>query len=272
MWTELLLSFLILSVLRFGIELLILRPIARCFVQGPLATKVSTEWVKSIYYIVSSIAGVHILRNAEWFEMFNIAKLFLGAYKEISTEERIYYIIQTSFYIHLLFAFFCYEEHGKRNYWDMLVHHIITLFATASSMYCGAHRIGIVILVLHDIPDIFGGLSKSSNLIHFFPGAAIGLVMLIVSWFILRLCYFPYVIIKGAAMPGYEQVQLGTYNPTVFYLTILTLVTLWCLHVYWWTCFVRILRDAVSSNECGDKYLSETTVRDNTGKLACEKE
>ena len=43
----------------------------------------------------------------------------------------------------------------RKDFWQMFVHHMITLLLLSLSWVCNLHRVGSLVLVVHDCADIF---------------------------------------------------------------------------------------------------------------------
>ena len=64
-----------------------------------------------------------------------------------------YYMIELSFYWSLLF--FQFMDTRRKDFWQMLAHHIVTLLLIHFSWITNFVRIGTLIMLLHDFADIF---------------------------------------------------------------------------------------------------------------------
>ncbi|CAG0895516.1 unnamed protein product [Cyprideis torosa] len=64
-----------------------------------------------------------------------------------------YYMIELSFYWSLLF--FQFLDTRRKDFWQMLVHHVVTISLIVFSWITNFHRIGTLIMLLHDCADVF---------------------------------------------------------------------------------------------------------------------
>ena len=62
-------------------------------------------------------------------------------------------MISMSFYWSLAVSQF--YDVKRKDFWQMFIHHIATLLLLAFSWVCNLHRIGSLVLFLHDCADIF---------------------------------------------------------------------------------------------------------------------
>eukprot|EP00771_Trimastix_marina_P001895 gnl/Trimastix_PCT/3005.p2 GENE.gnl/Trimastix_PCT/3005~~gnl/Trimastix_PCT/3005.p2 ORF type:complete len:324 (+),score=93.41 gnl/Trimastix_PCT/3005:67-972(+) len=263
--------FALMIFLRMSIEYCMMRPLMRFFASGSLVKKLAAEWTKLLYYIGTTIWAYTILTNVENPWLKDPEQAFTNFPHEFTPEFRLFYMFQFAYYWHLLSFFLFVEERGKRGFWDMFVHHCVTLALVGMSLVLGFFKVGMVIMWLHDFTDVPATLSKLFNLHDWFLGAASTLVVNMIFWFLLRLVYFPYVILKGTIYGGWvhvhKQGQLGLVPYVLFQLFLITLVV---LHAYWEYCFGRIIFDSTRDSKCKDRYLSETTVTLENGQTVGE--
>lgn len=76
----------------------------------------------------------------------------------------------------------------RKDFWQMFVHHIVTLLLMSLSWICNLHRVGSLVLVVHDCADIFLEVSFYTYIISFFC-----LEFFILSWTWLRLEFLIYI-------------------------------------------------------------------------------
>ncbi len=65
---------------------------------------------------------------------------------------KLYYIIETAFYTHQILII--NAEARRKDHWQMMTHHVITVFLMGASYYYNLTRIGCLIMVLMDFCDI----------------------------------------------------------------------------------------------------------------------
>lgn len=74
-----------------------------------------------------------------------------------------YYMISMAFYWSLTVTQFF--DIKRKDFWQMFLHHMVTLLLMALSWVCNLHRAGSLVLVVHDCADIFLEVSVVPNLI-----------------------------------------------------------------------------------------------------------
>lgn len=111
---------------------------------------------KFLYYTFSALYGFSVLKNSNWVLK---KELYIIRYiEEIPFQYRIYYFISISYYINEAIALFI--EPKRKDFFQMLLHHISTLMLLGYSYKTGFIRYGVSILFLHDISDPFLELAK----------------------------------------------------------------------------------------------------------------
>lgn len=71
----------------------------------------------------------------------------------LSAPVKFYYLTQTSFYLHQILVL--HAEARRKDHYQMLTHHVITVVLMVTSYYYGLNRVGCIIMVLMDWCDIF---------------------------------------------------------------------------------------------------------------------
>lgn len=66
---------------------------------------------------------------------------------------KFYYLLQTAFYMHQVLII--NAEARRKDHWQMMTHHVITIFLMIGSYFYNFTRIGCLIMVLMDWCDIF---------------------------------------------------------------------------------------------------------------------
>lgn len=107
---------------------------------------------RCIYYTYSFVYGIIVLWNKPW--LWDVNECWYG-YPHQSVENDIwwYYMISMSFYWSLTATQFF--DVKRKDFWQMFIHHMVTLLLMALSWVCNLHRVGSLVLVVHDCADIF---------------------------------------------------------------------------------------------------------------------
>ena len=125
-------------------------------IQNTRVKFVVSGW-KFINYCITSAIGIYCLSVEEW--MWNPVLYFKNFdFQSLSAPIKLYYQIGLASYIYASISVFIQPK--QKDFYIMLVHHVTTLFLIYTSLLSGLHRIGSVILVLHEISDPFMEVAK----------------------------------------------------------------------------------------------------------------
>lgn len=158
--------------------------------------------------------------------------------------------------------FFCIGYHLQRltrlvvnpgfDWLEMGAHHVVTIYLLVISIYGNYLRIGIVVLMVNDVSDIFVYVAKicsyveSKALLVTFP-------LLMITWAYWRIYEFVLTVIPMTRMhPEYcNACRIGTYGMGV----------LWLLNIYWFSLFAKMAYRLVVKNERRDITTVEKSER-----------
>ncbi|KAL7702806.1 dihydroceramide synthase [Lotmaria passim] len=120
----------------------------------------------AVFYIVSSLFGYYVQRDAPWFKLplDDEASLHLLLPHPYNPPRSLlmYYHYALAFYFAELVSLFLVERHVKRSdYMEYFLHHITTLLLILFSHIGLEHRFGAYVLFIHDASDIMLSTSKT---------------------------------------------------------------------------------------------------------------
>lgn len=155
-----------------------------------------------------------------------------------------YYHVELGGYLHQLF----WTEIHRADFVEMFLHHIITISLITASYLTNYTRIGVSIMLIHDLSDIFLEVAKVFNYtskVKEFKWWAKNLcdlffVTFAIVFFVTRLMIYPRYILYSVIVEGVEQFGCEFGGCYVF---IGLLSALQCLHIFWfYTIFVMLYR------------------------------
>ena len=125
----------------------------------PIYLKYQVAFWKFFIYSFCSIYGFFTLYDKEWLltptEYWNpLPNTDLGG-----PLQEYYYFIFTQY---LYASFRMINEPKQKDLFQMIIHHIVTLFLIGFSFTLGYRRVGVAIMLLHDIADPFMEFAKIS--------------------------------------------------------------------------------------------------------------
>jgi hypothetical protein len=144
-----------------------------------------------------------------------------------SNEVRWYYFLSMGHYLHLFVTQFF--EPRRKDWWEMFIHHIVTMALLFFSYIVNFVRIGTVVLLCHDGSDVFLELAKLFNYMKMGTLCDATFVIFALAFFIGRLVLYPWRVVYVAVVLGSEQV--GVWRG--FYIFVGLLMVLQVLHLFW---------------------------------------
>jgi len=157
-------------------------------------------------------------------------------------------------------------EKRHKDYFEMYLHHVVTIALVASCVAFKFQPAGLLILLVHDSSDIVADLLKMSNYMKFdgpkfFFLTEVFFMSNLGSWLYLRLWRFPWLIhtcfITSQATCAPPDIRgkwwLGSRDEIPYQLVLIGLLfILLALHFYWFALFLRILYRLVSGSNAHD--------------------
>lgn len=135
---------------------------------------------------ILSFIGIMVLKNEPWLFNFDDYKIVAS---HIPTKIKFYYIFESCYYLNELFTMFV--EPKKKDFYQMVLHHLITLLLMKLSFNTRFYKFGAAIMILHDVSDPFLELAKVENYLKNVIFPDIIFLMFTCVFFGARLIIFP---------------------------------------------------------------------------------
>lgn len=208
---------------------------------------------KGVYFATAELLALLVTFNEPWFR--DTKWFYVGPGDQIwphlnaKLKLKMLYTFSGGFYTYSIFAL-CFWETRRKDFGVSMTHHVGTLMLIIISYVTNLQRAGSVILALHDASDVFleiGKLTKYSG-VQVVPEIAFGLFAL--SWLLLRLLYFPFVIIESTTYGVLQVLDKKKHpnGPWLYYALNTLLISLLVLHVYWWVLIWRMIMKQVQNS------------------------
>eukprot|EP01114_Cavostelium_apophysatum_P015766 TRINITY_DN4367_c0_g1_i1.p1 TRINITY_DN4367_c0_g1~~TRINITY_DN4367_c0_g1_i1.p1 ORF type:complete len:342 (+),score=50.68 TRINITY_DN4367_c0_g1_i1:116-1141(+) len=213
---------------------------------------------KVLFYIISWTSGMWITLRLGL--LSNTMSCWAG-WPNIPLEWDTYqfYLFQLGFYWHSLYAHFVYEV-KRKDFWPLLLHHVVTILLIYFSYVIGFHRIGVLVLVCHDINDIVFEYGKTLVYQKKEPHTTIVFVFIVLFWILSRLFTFPAFVIWSV----FHELYIMPSDVFPFYLMFVgCLLFLLCLHIYW---FGLMTQMAIKVATAGEEVVDTREDDENSGK------
>lgn len=165
---------------------------------------------------------------------------------------KFYYHIELGSYLHQLL----WTEVSRSDSVEMLLHHFITLTLIFASFVTNFTRIGTLIMLIHDLADVFLEFAKVLN--YTSKGKGHGwlknwtdgvFVIFTLTFFVTRLVIYPRYILYSLFTIA---VPMFTLNFIGAYVWIGLLVSLQLLHVFWFYLILRMVYRLATASIEGD--------------------
>ncbi|XP_036227975.1 ceramide synthase 6 isoform X1 [Bactrocera oleae] len=192
---------------------------------------------RCIYYSYSFTFGIIVLWDKDWF--WDIKHCWYGyPHQSISSDIWWYYMISMAFYWSLTVTQFI--DVKRKDFWQMFVHHMVTLLLMALSWVCNLHRVGSLVLVVHDCADIFLEAAKLTKYAKYQKLCDFIFAIFTVVWILTRLGFFPRIIYSSSV----EAPNILPMFPA-YYIFNTLLISLLFLHVVWTYLILKIVVDSL---------------------------
>ncbi|XP_060641072.2 ceramide synthase 1 [Anolis sagrei] len=235
-----LLGALALTLARRAAAHTLLRPFAEwCQLPPKDAAKMPESAWKLAFYTLSWSYSTYLLFFAGYPFFHDPPSAFVDSElgTEVPTDIAIAYLLQCSFYVHSLYSTL-YMDVWRKDSVVMLVHHVVTLLLLAFSYIFRYHRVGILVLFLHDISDVQLEFTKLNVYFKYRGGvyhrlndviSNAGCLSFGISWFWFRLYWFPLKVLYASC---HTCLQTMVFVPYYFFFNgLLFLLTL--MNLYW---------------------------------------
>jgi len=151
-----------------------------------------------------------------------------------------YYMVELSFYWSLLITQFF--DVKRKDFLEMFIHHLATISLMVLSWTCHLHRIGSVVLLLHDFADHWLELAKLGRYTKYQKLCDTCFVMFSLTWVYTRLAYFPTIVIFSTSLEAGQILQMfPAYYVFNFLLTLLLI-----LHLIWGYFILKVAYKALT--------------------------
>lgn len=218
------------------------------------ARKFSESIWKTLFYSVSFAWGFYLIasRDFVWALSFDAAfthvpHLYMNPHL-IDGDIYYFYIFQIGFYAHSIYAH-VFLETRRKDFAQMLLHHVATLALVAISFTTRFCAIGTVIVAMHDLSDVLFEIAKLYVYVKNELLANVWFAAWVLSWILLRLTYFPLFVLRASVYKSSSM--LGSY-PHYFTCSMM-LIILQILHIFWFfmiaSMIVRLARGTAEKIE-----------------------
>lgn len=235
----------------------------RCCERKRHEPKLAAAFAQCVYYSYTSTCALCVCWHADWFWPRGWASIMAdgrvqqvpGAAPYTAPAELVFlYALQSAYYVTQLGVLAVAAR--KKDHWQMLLHHVVTLLLMLLSFHAGYLRVGTVVMWLHDVFDPFMLLAKCAHYSGATAAANALFACCLAAFAVPRLCLFPALIVHAwlSVCPGSASCPGGVWDKTGVELVLLALLcVLVPIHVFWMrmlgVVLVRALQTAAVSGD-----------------------
>ncbi|XP_030021916.1 ceramide synthase 6 isoform X2 [Manduca sexta] len=210
------------------------------------------------FYLYNFSYGMFILWDKDW--LWDIDQCYVGyPHQGLTSDIWWYYMISSAFYWSLTISQFW--DVRRKDFWQMFVHHIATIALLSFSWVCNLHRIGTLVLLLHDCADIFLEAAKATKYANYQKLCDFLFAVFTILWILTRNLIYPFYIIWSTSV---RAPMLLPMFPA-YYIFNSLLCLLLALHMVWTWLIGQVAYKAISVGQMeGDIRSSSSELSDSS--------
>lgn len=210
----------------------------RAVQEKKLAKFTETAW-RFVFYASAFVYGVRVLWDKPW--LWDTLHCWYDfPHHPVADETWWYYMIELGFYEACTLSHFVNVK--RKDFWQMFVHHIVTIILLCLSWTINLHRVGSLVLVVHDFADVpleFGRMARYATWLRL---ANVTFAIFTVCWIVSRVGLYPYRVVYSVV---FEAPRIVGMAP-VYYIFSFLLITLQLMHIVWTWMILRAAVQAVT--------------------------
>lgn len=182
-----------------------------------------------VYWGIAGAVGVYVMsfQDSWWYNLDHL--WYHYPHWMMRRELKLYYLLQGSFWLQQAFVMLLRLERPRKDYYELVAHHLVTLWLIGWSYFINLTQIGTTVFVCMDIPDTWLALSKMLNYLDMNLLAATTYSTFMVIWSYFRI----YLSALTLASVYFDYHKIPAYARTFFPSRGHWLV-------WWMQCHVRI--------------------------------
>lgn len=228
-----------------------------------------------IYYLLTFLAGLYLFYDSEYW--LSAESLWRGwPHHQLDVRLKAYYLILLAGWFQQLFVL--HIEARRKDHYQMLIHHIVTILLMLGSYYQHYTRVGHVFLLIMDSVDSQLSLAKVFNYLGWHLACDAMFLIFMVNWIIFRHGFFNYLLHSAYTAPAlidqrchYDAAGdlIRCYSPLAHRFLVVMLAVLQVITIIWFALIVKIAWRVVrgtSANDDRSDISSEEDVAQETQK------
>lgn len=220
--------------------------------------RLQQSFTEAAYYLLSLYVMYRLFRHQSWFWPSGWEQLMYDGrvqHPSVGLDPytapaamKAFYMMETGWYVQGLVRLLLAKK--KKDFTEMLVHHLVTLGLLSLSYGNGYMRVGVVVVGLHNAMDPLLHIAKCFNYVELKPWPDVFFGCCMITFAVSRLYYYPQVIYRAWAgvFPGdtCNGVNGCVWDKTpVEFTQIGLLAALMPIHFYWFYLMTEVLKKAI---------------------------
>ncbi|KDR83649.1 hypothetical protein GALMADRAFT_219480 [Galerina marginata CBS 339.88] len=245
------------SFVREALALKVSQPAAKYFglKRESKIDRFSEQTYAMFYFMVFGTWGYFVMAGLPTY-WYRTADFWVGyPHWDMEPQLKRYYLMQFAYWLQQLIVLVLGLEKPRKDYTELVAHHIVTLWLVGWSYLVNMTLIGNAVYMSMDIPDAFLAFSKLLNYIQWDTAKVFAFAIFVAIWTYFR-HYLNLVILwsvwfEYSSMPEWTRKwswSEGVYMPDwMRYQIFLPLLLLQILNLFWYYLIIKVLIRAVTS-------------------------
>ncbi|KAG2429637.1 hypothetical protein HXX76_010867 [Chlamydomonas incerta] len=166
----------------------------------------------------------------------------------------LFYCAETGFYLQAI-HFLAFHEERRKDWLESMIHHVVTSGLLLYSYALNFTRVGVVVILIHDVSDIFLEMAKLARYADREPTIGTpAFVVFFLSWVACRVVIFPLFVIRSTLFEPVVLVgaYLGVEPRPHWEIFNGLLILLFVLHLYWTVLIFEVIRKQLTDGSLTD--------------------
>merc|ERR1712226_789196 len=169
--------------------------------------------------------GATVLSNKTW--LWKVVDCWVN-YPHHNLENDIwwYYMLELSMNLSLAISILIFDTRRK-DFYMMLFHHLMTMMLISLSFILNFFKVGTLVMLCHDCADVWLESAKMCRYAGYRKASEILFAFFALSWIILRLGYYPTIVLHSITVEAPQLVQyFGAYHVFMILLSLLLVLNI----------------------------------------------
>lgn len=177
------------------------------------------------------IYGACVLHNKTW--LWKVVDCWVNyPHHNLTNDIWWYYMLELSLNLSLSVSILIFDTRRK-DFYMMLFHHMMTVTLISFSFTLNFFKVGTLVMLCHDCADVWLESAKMCRYAGYQKASEILFALFALSWIILRLGYYPTIILHSITVEAPQLVQyFGAYHVFMILLSLLLVLNIqWCYFI-----------------------------------------